>query len=164
MCIRDSFYPFPITALKASCGSVYQTSWEEEIVTWTVLNIFIGQVSNLGVLKPRTEMFHLNDSQCYPLFVRNVNWRSFVLFFLKASAMASDWWLARWWVSVLNFGCGRIFASMRFSLVYFSPRLYLVLTHVMRRPCWCTKQWQYAAQVLHNNSCLLYTSPSPRDA
>ena len=49
------------------------------------------------------------------------------------------------------FWCGRIFASMRLSLVYFSPRLYLVLTHVMRRPCWCTKQWQYAAQVLHNN-------------
>ena len=74
------FYPFPITALKASCGSVYQTSWEEEIVTWPVLNIFIGQVSHLGVLKPHTEMFHLNDSQCYPLFVRNVNWRSFMFF------------------------------------------------------------------------------------
>jgi len=24
-------------------------------------------------------------------------------------------------------------------------------THVMRRPCWCTKQWQNVAQVLHNN-------------
>ena len=27
----------------------------------------------------------------------------------------------------------------------------LVFTHVMRRPCWCTKQWQNVAQVLHNN-------------
>ena len=26
-----------------------------------------------------------------------------------------------------------------------------VFTHVMRRPCWCTKQWQNVAQVLHNN-------------
>ena len=29
--------------------------------------------------------------------------------------------------------------------------LFLVFTHVMRRPCWCTKQWQNVAQVLHNN-------------
>ena len=29
--------------------------------------------------------------------------------------------------------------------------LFLVFTQVMRRPCWCTKQWQNVAQVLHNN-------------
>ena len=29
--------------------------------------------------------------------------------------------------------------------------LFLVFTHVMRRPCWYTKQWQNVAQVLHNN-------------
>ena len=29
--------------------------------------------------------------------------------------------------------------------------LFLVFTHVMRRPCWCTKQWQNVVQVLHNN-------------
>ena len=29
--------------------------------------------------------------------------------------------------------------------------LFLVFTHVMRRSCWCTKQWQNVAQVLHNN-------------
>ena len=28
-------------------------------------------------------MFHLNDSQCYPLFVRNVNGRSFTFFFSR---------------------------------------------------------------------------------
>ena len=28
---------------------------------------------------------------------------------------------------------------------------FLVFTHVMRRPFWCTKQWQNVAQVLHNN-------------
>ena len=28
---------------------------------------------------------------------------------------------------------------------------FLVFTHVMRRPCWCTKQWQNVVQVLHNN-------------
>ena len=28
---------------------------------------------------------------------------------------------------------------------------FLVVTQVMRRPCWCTKQWQNVAQVLHNN-------------
>ena len=27
----------------------------------------------------------------------------------------------------------------------------LVFTHLMRRPCWCTKQWQNVAHVLHNN-------------
>jgi len=30
-------------------------------------------------------------------------------------------------------------------------RVFLVFTHVMRRPCWCTKQCQNVAQVLHNN-------------
>ena len=29
--------------------------------------------------------------------------------------------------------------------------LFLVFTHMMRRPCWCTEQWQNVAQVLHNN-------------
>ena len=29
--------------------------------------------------------------------------------------------------------------------------LFLVFTHVMIQPCWCTKQWQNVAQVLHNN-------------
>ena len=29
--------------------------------------------------------------------------------------------------------------------------MFLVFTHVMRQPCWCTKQWQNVAQVLHNN-------------
>ena len=29
--------------------------------------------------------------------------------------------------------------------------IFLVFTHVMRQPCWCTKQWQNVAQVLHNN-------------
>ena len=29
--------------------------------------------------------------------------------------------------------------------------LFLGCTHVMRRTCWCTKQWQNVAQVLHNN-------------
>ena len=29
--------------------------------------------------------------------------------------------------------------------------IFLVSTHVMRRPCWCTKQWQNVAQFLHNN-------------
>ena len=29
--------------------------------------------------------------------------------------------------------------------------LFLVFTHVMRRPRWCTKQWENVAQVLHNN-------------
>ena len=29
--------------------------------------------------------------------------------------------------------------------------VFLLLTHVMRRPCWCLKQWQNVAQVLHNN-------------
>ena len=28
---------------------------------------------------------------------------------------------------------------------------FLVFTHVMRRPCWCTKQWENVAHVLHNN-------------
>ena len=28
---------------------------------------------------------------------------------------------------------------------------FLVFTHVMRRPCWCTKQWQNVAPVLHDN-------------
>ena len=35
------------------------------------------------------------------------------------------------------------------NLIYFfevneqiSPYIFLVFTHVMRRPCWCTKQWQ----------------------
>ena len=28
---------------------------------------------------------------------------------------------------------------------------FLGCTHVMRRTCWCTKQWQNVAQVLHNN-------------
>jgi len=27
----------------------------------------------------------------------------------------------------------------------------LVFTHEMRRPCWCRKEWQNVAQVLHNN-------------
>ena len=41
---------------------------------------------------------------------------------------------------------------------------FLVFTHVMRRPCWCTKQWQNVAQVLHNNrikfpsAIVLYTN------
>ena len=29
--------------------------------------------------------------------------------------------------------------------------LFLGCTHVMRRTCWCTKQWQNVAQLLHNN-------------
>ena len=29
--------------------------------------------------------------------------------------------------------------------------VFLVFTHVMKRPCWCTKQWQNVAQVLYNN-------------
>ena len=29
---------------------------------------------------------------------------------------------------------------------------FLVFSHVTRRPCWYTKQWQKIAQVLHNNS------------
>jgi len=29
--------------------------------------------------------------------------------------------------------------------------LFLGCAHVMRRTCWCTKQWQNVAQVLHNN-------------
>ena len=29
--------------------------------------------------------------------------------------------------------------------------LFLVFTHVMRRPYWCTEQWQNVAQVLDNN-------------
>ena len=29
--------------------------------------------------------------------------------------------------------------------------MFLVFTHVMRWPCWCTKQWQNVPQVLHNN-------------
>ena len=33
------------------------------------------------------------------------------------------------------------------KIQYFTKRF----THVMRRPCWCTKQWQNIAQVLHNN-------------
>ena len=28
---------------------------------------------------------------------------------------------------------------------------FLVFIDVMRRPCWCTKQWQNVAQVLRNN-------------
>ena len=28
---------------------------------------------------------------------------------------------------------------------------FLLFTHVMTRPYWCTKQWQNVAQVLHNN-------------
>ena len=28
---------------------------------------------------------------------------------------------------------------------------FLVFTPVIRRPCWCTKQWQNVAHVLHNN-------------
>ena len=30
-------------------------------------------------------------------------------------------------------------------------RVFLVFTHLMRRPCWCTKQWQNVAKVLHKN-------------
>ena len=30
-------------------------------------------------------------------------------------------------------------------------RKFLVFTHVMRRPCWCTKQCQDVAHVFHNN-------------
>ena len=30
--------------------------------------------------------------------------------------------------------------------------LFLGFIHVMRRPCWCTEQWQNVAQVLHNNT------------
>ena len=29
--------------------------------------------------------------------------------------------------------------------------VFLVFTHVMRWPCWCTKQWENVAHVLHNN-------------
>ena len=32
-----------------------------------------------------------------------------------------------------------------------SINLFLVFTHVIRRPCWCTKQRQNVAQVLHDN-------------
>ena len=32
-----------------------------------------------------------------------------------------------------------------------SRKEFLVFTYVMRRPCWCTKQWQNVAQVLRNN-------------
>ena len=28
--------------------------------------------------------------------------------------------------------------------------VFLIFTHVMRRPCWCAKHWQNVAQVLHN--------------
>ena len=31
-------------------------------------------------------------------------------------------------------------------------KLLLVLTQVTRRSCWCTKQWQNVAHVLHNNN------------
>ena len=40
-------------------------------------------------------------------------------------------------------------AKNEISLKTFS--IFLVFTHVMRRPCWCTKQWQNVARVLHNN-------------
>ena len=29
--------------------------------------------------------------------------------------------------------------------------VFLVFTHGIRRPCWCTKQWQNVVQVLHSN-------------
>ena len=28
---------------------------------------------------------------------------------------------------------------------------FLVFTHMMRQPCWCTQQWQNVAQNLHDN-------------
>ena len=39
------------------------------------------------------------------------------------------------------------------------PQWFLVFTHVMRRPCWCTKQWQNVAQVLRNNRIKFPTWP-----
>ena len=40
-----------------------------------------------------------------------------------------------------------------YVMAFLQNDLFLVFTHVMRRPCWpCTKQWQNVAQVLHNNS------------
>ena len=54
--------------------------------------------------------------------------------------------------------------NLHFVFLFPSPNcLYLVFTHVMRRPCWCTKQWENAAQVLHNNrnnffAIVLYTN------
>ena len=36
--------------------------------------------------------------------------------------------------------------------LWFSLRWLLVFTHVMRRPCWCTKQWQNVAHVLRNSN------------
>ena len=35
--------------------------------------------------------------------------------------------------------------------VIYTGKLFLGCTHVMRRTCWCTKQWRNVAQVLHNN-------------
>ena len=35
--------------------------------------------------------------------------------------------------------------------------IFLVFTHVIRRPCWCTKQWQNVAQVLHNNNIYFFS-------
>ena len=36
-------------------------------------------------------------------------------------------------------------------IIYIKRKQFLVFTHVTRRPCWCTKQWQNVAHVLHNN-------------
>ena len=44
--------------------------------------------------------------------------------------------LGAWWTLVVFFW-------------YF--KIFLVFTHVMKRPCWCTKQWENVAHVLHNN-------------
>ena len=39
----------------------------------------------------------------------------------------------------------RLFFRIRIVTVIFLP-----FTYVMRRPCWCKKQWQNVAHVLHN--------------
>ena len=47
-----------------------------------------------------------------------------------------------------------LFMKFRFAFFYslLGENIFvLVFTHVMRQPCWCTKQWQDVAQVLHNN-------------
>ena len=38
-----------------------------------------------------------------------------------------------------------------FNCTHLSVTQFLVCTHVIRRPCWCTKQKQNVARVLYNN-------------
>ena len=39
-----------------------------------------------------------------------------------------------------------------FNCTHLSVTQFLVCTHVIRRPCWCTKQKQNVARVLYNNN------------